>query len=138
MDLNCQLKNKLMKKVLIVEDDKFLRDLLERKLKKEEFTIETAVDGEEAVNKINSWLPDLILLDLIIPKIDGFEVLRQTKSKPATKEIPVVILSNLGQQEEIEKGLNLGAVDYLVKAHLTPDEIIAKIKKILGGESAAS
>lgn len=138
MDSNCQLRNKLMKKILIVEDDKFLRDLLERKLKKEEFTIETAIDGEEAVNKINSWLPDLILLDLIIPKIDGFEVLRQTKSKPATKEIPVVILSNLGQQEEIEKGLNLGAVDYLVKAHLTPDEIIAKIKKILGGESAAS
>ncbi len=127
-----------MEKILIVEDDKFLRDLLERKLKKEEFTIETAIDGEEAIDKINSWLPDLILLDLIIPKIDGFEVLRQSKSKPATKDIPVVILSNLGQQGEIEKGLNLGAVDYLVKAHLTPDEIVVKIKKILGGESTPS
>lgn len=123
-----------MKKILIVEDDKFLRDLLERKLEKEEFVIETAIDGEEAIDKINGWLPDLILLDLIIPKIDGFEVLKQTKDKPATKDIPIVVLSNLGQQEEVERGLGLGAADYLVKAHLTPDEIISKIKKILGGE----
>jgi len=125
-----------MKKILIVEDDKFLRDLLERKLEKEELAIKTAIDGEEANKMISEWLPDLVLLDLIIPKIDGFEVLRQAKSNPTTKDIPVLILSNLGQQEEIEKGLNLGATDYLVKAHLTPDEIVFKIKKIFGGEDA--
>ena len=118
-------------KILVVEDDKFLRDLLVRKLNEEHFNLEIAIDGNEAINKINSWMPDLILLDLIIPGIDGFEVLKRIKEFPATNKIPVVILSNLGQQEEVEKGLNLGAVDYLVKAHLTPGEIIDKIKNIL-------
>lgn len=118
-------------KILVVEDDKFLRDLLVRKLNEEHFNLEIAIDGNEAINKINSWMPDLILLDLIIPGIDGFEVLKRIKEVPATNKIPVVILSNLGQQEEVEKGLNLGAVDYLVKAHLTPGEIIDKIKNIL-------
>lgn len=118
-------------KILVVEDDKFLRDLLVRKLNEEHFNLEIAIDGSEAINKINDWMPDLILLDLIIPGVDGFEVLKRIKEAPATSKIPVVILSNLGQQEEVERGLSLGAADYLVKAHLTPGEIIDKIKDIL-------
>jgi len=121
----------MAKKILIVEDDKFLRELISRKLQKEGFEILQAADGEEGEKKIKETKPDLILLDLILPGIDGFEVLSRIKQDPTVAPIPVVILSNLGQKEEIEKGLKLGAVDYLVKAHFTPAEIVEKIKVIL-------
>jgi len=84
------------------------------------------------LSKAKEELPQLILLDLILPGIDGFEVLKQIKEDSQINKIPVIILSNLGQQEEVEKGLKLGAADYLVKAHFTPDEIIGKIKEVLG------
>ncbi len=119
-------------KILIVEDDKFLRELLIRKLKGEGFIISIAPDGGKALAMIKKEQPQLILLDLILPGIDGFEILKQIKNDNQISKIPVIILSNLGQQEEVEKGLKLGAVDYLIKAHFTPDEIISKIKKILG------
>jgi DNA-binding response OmpR family regulator len=121
----------MAKKILIVEDDKFLRELISRKLQKEGYEIVQAADGEEGEKKIKETKPDLILLDLILPGIDGFEVLSRIKQDPTVASIPVVILSNLGQKEEIEKGLKLGAVDYLVKAHFTPAEIVEKIKVIL-------
>lgn len=120
-----------MAKILIVEDDRFLRELIARKLIKEGYEIVEAVDGEEGVKKVKDEKPDLILLDLILPGMDGFEVLAKIKDDPKTSLIPVLILSNLGQKEEIEKGLKLGAVDFLVKAHFTPDEIVEKIKRIL-------
>jgi len=119
------------KKILVIEDDKFLRELIVRKLQKEGLDVSEAVDGEEGIKKVNEIKPDLILLDLILPTVDGFEVLKRIKSNPEVAEIPVIILSNLGQQEDIEKGLRLGAVDYLVKALFTPGEIIEKIKKYL-------
>ncbi len=119
------------KKILIIEDDKFLRELIARKLTDEGFNIVEAVDGEDGVKKIKEENPDLVLLDLILPSIDGFEVLSRVKSDPSVSSIPIIILSNLGQKEEVEKGLNLGAVDYLIKAHFTPGEIIGKIKNIL-------
>lgn len=119
------------KKILIIEDDKFLRELIAQKLSKEGFEISEAVDGEKGLTKIKEGGPDLILLDLILPGIDGFEVLSKAKSDPKLSSIPVIILSNLGQKDEIEKGLKLGAVDYLVKAHFTLGEIIEKIKKSL-------
>jgi len=118
----------MAKKILIIEDDKFLRELIAQKLIKEEYDISEAADGEEGIKKIEEEKPDLILLDLILPGIDGFEVLSQMKNKPALSSIPVIILSNLGQKEDVEKGLKLGAVDYLIKAHFTPAEIIDKIK----------
>jgi len=119
------------KKILIVEDDKFLRELISQKLVKEGYDIGSAIDGEEGVKKIKDEKPDLVLLDLILPGIDGFEVLTQMKEMPSTSSIPVIILSNLGQKEDIERGLKLGAADYLIKAHFTPGEIIEKIKSII-------
>ena len=120
-----------MQRILIIEDDKFLRELIAQKLVKEEYETIEAIDGEEGIKKVKKEKPDLILLDLILPGIDGFEVLSQMKKDPNLAKIPVIILSNLGQKEDIERGINLGADDYLIKAHFTPNEIIEKIKSTL-------
>jgi len=119
------------KTILIVEDDKFLRELIAQKLTKEGYPLSEAIDGEEGIKKIKEEKPSLVLLDLILPGIDGFEVLSQMKEDPSVSSIPVIILSNLGQKEDVEKGLKLGVVDYLIKAHFTPGEIIEKIKAVL-------
>jgi len=121
----------MAKTILIVEDDKFLRELIVQKLLKEGYDISEAIDGEEGIKKIKTEKPDLILLDLILPGIDGFEVLSRMKADEKLAKIPVIILSNLGQREEIERGLKLGANDYMIKAHFTPREIIDKIKTVL-------
>jgi len=118
--------------ILVVEDDKFLRDLLAYKIEERGYRMEVAVDGEEGIKQIKTLKPDLVLLDLILPGIDGFGVLGQVHDDPQISQIPVIILSNLGQQEEIEKGLSLGAKDYMIKAHFTPQEVVDRIKKILG------
>ncbi len=118
-------------KVLLVEDDRFLRELIAQKLEREGFDVMQAVDGEEALRKVGERKPEIVLLDLILPGIGGFDVLKKIKEGPDTNGIPVVILSNLGQREDVEKGLGLGATDFLIKAHFTPGEIITKIKAIL-------
>ena len=117
--------------ILVVEDDKFLRELMAQKLIREGFKISEAVDGEEGLKKIKEEKPGLVLLDLILPGIDGFEVLSRMKEDPEVSQTPVIILSNLGQREDVERGLKLGATDYLIKAHFTPGEIIEKIKNII-------
>jgi len=122
----------MAKTILIIEDDKFLRELIVQKLLKEDYEISEAVDGEEGFKKIKEEKPDLVLLDLILPGIDGFEVLSKVKEEPNLTKIPIIILSNLGQKEDIEKGMKLGAIDYLIKAHFTPGEIIEKIKNAIG------
>ena len=123
----------MAKNILIIEDDRFLRELIYQKLSNENFNVSEAVDGEEGIKKIKEEKPDLVLLDLILPGIDGFEVLSRAKQDPDEKinKIPIIILSNLGQKEDIEKGTKLGATDYLVKAHFTPGEIIEKVRTIL-------
>jgi DNA-binding response OmpR family regulator len=121
-----------MANILVVEDDKFLRELIVRKLREENYNAIEAIDGEDGLAKIKEVKPDLVLLDLILPGIDGFELLSRVKEDPLSSQIPVIILSNLGQRDDIEKGLKLGAVDFLVKAHFTPGEIIQKIKNVLG------
>ncbi|OGZ36000.1 MAG: hypothetical protein A3A94_00270 [Candidatus Portnoybacteria bacterium RIFCSPLOWO2_01_FULL_43_11] len=123
-------------KILIVEDDKFLRELLVRKLESSDMEALVAIDGKEALKKIKEEPAQLILLDLILPGMDGFEILKEIKKDPATANIPVIILSNLGQREEVEKGMKLGADDYLVKAHFTPAEIVDKIKNLLRQKKA--
>lgn len=125
-------QEKKKNKIMVIEDDKFLRELLVRRLEEENFEVFSCVDGNEALAGIKKELPDLILLDLILPGIDGFEILKQVKQDNNISSIPVIILSNLGQQEEVEKGISLGAIDYLIKAHFTPGEIIDKIKSVLG------
>lgn len=117
--------------ILIIEDDKFLRELLFRKLKNNNFNVSIAVDGSEGLKKVKEGDYKLVLLDLVLPGADGFEILKEIKSDPKTKGVSVIILSNLGQQEEVERGLNLGAEDYLIKAHFTPDEIISKVESVL-------
>jgi DNA-binding response OmpR family regulator len=121
----------MKKKILIIEDEKDLRFFIVRALKEEGFEIIEAIDGEEGIEKAKKEKPDLILLDLLLPGISGYEVLARIKKDPEMEMIPVLILSNLGQQEEIEKGLKLGAVDYLIKANFTLDEIVERIKKII-------
>ncbi|MDP2930741.1 MAG: response regulator [bacterium] len=118
-------------KILIVEDDRFLRELIGKKLDVEGYQVCEAIDGEQGVRAAKSEKPDLVLLDLILPGIDGFEVLSRIKQDIETKQIPVIILSNLGQKEDIEKGFNLGAADYLIKAHFTPKEVAEKVITIL-------
>ena len=119
------------KNILIIEDDKFLRELIAQKLLQVGYNVSEAIDGEDGLKKTKEEKPDLVLLDLILPSIDGFEVLARLKSDPACSAIPVIILSNLGQKEDMERGLAGGAIDYLVKAHLTPMEIVAKIQAVL-------
>lgn len=124
-------KTQIMKNILVIEDDDFFRDLLRKKISPKEFNIIEAVDGEKGLEAVREKKPDLILLDLLLPNIDGFEVLSKIKADPKTSSIPVVIISNLGQQEDIERGLKLGAVDYLIKSQFDMNQIIEKIKNTL-------
>ena len=117
--------------VLLVEDDNFLRDLISQKLRREGFRVIEAVDGEDSVRKMSDNTVHIVLLDLILPGIDGFTVLNKMKTELGLTQVPVIILSNLGQKDDIDKGLRLGATDYLVKAHNTPGEIVNKVKSVL-------
>jgi len=121
----------MSRKILIIEDDKFLRELMVRKLVNDGYEVIEATNGEEGVRTAKAEKPDLILLDLILPGIDGFESLTRIRKDQEIANIPVIILSNLGQKEDIEKGLRLGATDYLIKAHFAPGEIAEKIASIL-------
>ena len=118
-------------KILIVEDDAFLIGIYATKLELEGFTVIQAKDGEAGLKAAQKELPDIVLLDILMPKLDGFQVLETLKKDPKTKKIPVVLLSNLGQKEDVERGQALGATDYLIKAHFVPSETVQKIKKIL-------
>ncbi len=120
-----------MTKVLVVEDDKFLLAAYSAKLKNSGFETILAVDGEEAMTKVQAEKPDIILLDLVLPKKDGFDVLFDIKQNPDTKSIPVIILSNLGQEEDVAKGKKLGATHYLVKSNIAIKDVVAKIKEVL-------
>jgi len=118
-------------KILIIEDDKFLRDLISQKLRREGFNALEAIDGEEGLKIAREKSPDMVLLDLILPGLDGFEILKILKGDKNTSPIPVIVLSNLGQKEDMDKALAGGAEDFMVKAHFTPSEIVAKIKFVL-------
>lgn len=124
-------KNKKGVRVLLVEDDEFLRDICKRKLDLEGFNVSVAVDGNEALKKINDEDPQIVLLDVILPGMDGFEVLKNVKNNPLKSKIAIIMLTNLGQESDVEKGLRLGADEYIVKAHFTVSEIIQKIKSVM-------
>lgn len=117
--------------ILIVEDDVFLADLYKTKFALEGFKVSVAYDGEKGLDLARKVLPDVILLDLVLPKMTGFEILAALKSENATKNIPIILLTNLSQKTDVEKGLKLGANDYLIKAHFMPSEVVEKIKKLV-------
>jgi len=121
-------------KIVLIEDDSFLAGMYATKLNLEGFNVTQANDGLEGLEKVKEVKPDLILLDIILPKMDGFEVLESLKKSPETKDIPVIMLTNLGKKEEVDKGFEMGAQDYLIKAHFVPSEVIKKIKSYLSQE----
>ena len=120
------------KKILIIDDDEFLLDMYSLKFREAGFQVEVGRSGEEALNLVRQGLkPEVVLLDIVMPTIDGFEFLRLVKKENLLQGALVVILSSLGQREDIEKGLALGANDYIVKAHSTPSEVLRKIETLL-------
>lgn len=118
-------------KILVVEDEEILLTALSEELKQEGFTVVGARDGVEGVEKSLSEKPDLILLDLVMPRLDGIGALKQIKENPVTKDIPVVILTNLSDYDKISDALTLGAMDYLVKANYRLEDLVTKIKTVL-------
>lgn len=119
------------KKILIIEDDPVAIKAFEEQLG-DQFGIEYAYDGEVGLEKLKKDKPDLIILDIIMPKMPGFDVLRQIKGDPKTTDIPVIIVSNLGQESEIQKGKKLGADEYFIKTELSLSTLLNKIKETLG------
>ncbi len=117
--------------VLLVEDDKFLRELIVQKLEKEGFEAQSAIEAKEAFKLINEKKPNIVLLDLVLPGIDGFSVIHKIKENPQTSDVAVIILSNLGGKDDLERAMSEGASDYLIKANFTPGEIVEKIRNVL-------
>jgi DNA-binding response OmpR family regulator len=117
--------------VLLVEDDVFLSSIYQKKFEMEGFKVTPVDNGEKVLGEAKKKKPDIILLDILLPKRDGFSVLAQLKGDAETKPIPVILLTNLGQKDDVDKGLQAGAADYLIKAHFKPSEIVDKVKKIL-------
>ncbi len=122
----------MKQKVLIIEDDGFLASIYAQKLELEGFEVAFATNGEDGLKLAQKDKPDLMLLDLLMPQMDGFEVLEKVKADPATKDIKVLVLSNLGQKEDVDRCMKLGAVGYMIKAHSLPEETVKRIKEILG------
>ena len=120
-----------MKKVLIVEDDSFLQGLEANKLEEKSFKVITASTGEEALHKIHEPEIDLILLDLLLPNFDGFEILKKVRATEKIKSIPVIVFSNLSEDNAISKSKELGATDFMVKSNFTLDELVERINSIL-------
>jgi len=132
-----------MKTILLAEDDPFTIDIYTTKFRAAGFEVDVATNGKEVLKKLKEknspttlqdekkiW-PDFLVLDIVLPQIDGFEILRKIKDEKNLKNLKVIILSNLGQKGEVEKGLKLGAIKYLIKAHYTPTEVVEEIKEIL-------
>jgi len=118
-------------KILIIEDDQFLLKVYTTKLTNEGFQIEVATNGKDGFDQTKTFKPELIILDIMMPQENGFDLLKRLKTNKATKKVPVIILSNLGQESDVQKGLDLGAVDYLVKTNYSINEVVDKIKKAL-------
>ncbi len=119
----------MAKKILIIEDEKILADLLEKKLKERGYEVSVARDGIEGLDKMRKEKQDLVLLDVIMPKMGGFEVLEEINKDPELKKVPVIIISNSGQPVEIDRALKLGVKDYLIKTQFDPQEVIEKVEK---------
>lgn len=117
--------------ILLVEDEELLANILKQRLEKEGFNVVLARDGEEALGILKDAKPDLLLLDIILPKVSGFELMSKLQEDPRYAKVPIVVVSNLGQEGDIKKGETLGAVGYFVKAHLSIEELVERVKKFL-------
>lgn len=122
------------KKILIVEDEQILGEIILSKLQAEGYDVTLAIDGIQGLEKIRELYPDLVLLDIVMPKKNGLEVLSEMKSDEKLKNIPVLVISNSGQQSEIERIVDLGVRDYIIKAQFSPDEVLEKVRKYLNQE----
>ena len=121
--------------IYLVEDDSFISNMYQTKLRNVGYTIDVATDGEVAWNRLQEDpLPDLVLLDVVLPKKDGFEILEDLRKNERTKDLAIILLTNLGQKPDVERGIKLGADDYIIKAHYTPSEVMEKIEKVLEGK----
>lgn len=118
-------------RVLIVEDDKFLLDTMAKRFSENGFTLDYASDGDKALETAKRFRPHVIILDILLPHKDGFQILEEIKKDDELKRVPVIFVSNLGTQEDIDRGKKLGAFSFLIKATVTIDEIIREVKKAL-------
>lgn len=118
-------------KILLIEDDKMLLEMYSSKFTREGYDIVTAENGSEGLKSAREHKPDLILLDIILPKLDGFAALKEIRKDAEIKDVPVILLTNLGQDQDIQKGKALGADDYFVKANHTPTEVVEKVRQLL-------
>lgn len=125
-------------KILVVEDEEILLTALREELNQSGYETEGAVDGEDGLAKVKSFTPDLVLLDLVMPKMDGMQVLKKLKEDESTRDLSVVILTNLSDYERISEALSLGAKDYLVKANYSLNDLLEKVKTVLSRRSTAS
>jgi len=117
-------------KILIAEDDGFLATAYRVKLVKEGFDLQIASDGEEALNILKTFVPDVIVLDLVMPRKDGFATLEEIRKQPIFKDIPIIVASNLGQQDDIDRAMALGAQDFITKSNLSMSDLITKLNNI--------
>lgn len=117
--------------ILIVEDDIFLAEIYQKKFEMEGFKVSIANNGQKGLADIKKKKPDIVLLDILLPKLDGFAVLEAVKADSSTKSIPIILLTNLGQKDDVQRGLEEGAADYLIKTHFKPSEVVDKVRKIL-------
>lgn len=122
-----------MPKILLVEDDEMLHGMYTQKFKNQGYEVISAYNGVEGVELSEKEKPDLILLDVIMPKMDGFVALKKIRKNEVTAGIPVILLTNLGQEEDVKKGKELGANDYFIKANHTPQEVVDKVHSVLQG-----
>jgi DNA-binding response OmpR family regulator len=118
-------------KIVIIEDEQMLAEMYATKLGMENFQVLKAFDGKQGLELVKKEKPDIVLLDIILPKLDGFLVLKEIKKDPSLKSIPVLLLTNLGQESDVKKGNQLGANGYFVKANHSPAEIVNKVKEFL-------
>ena len=129
------MRTSIRSSILIIEDERSFRRIYEDLLKAEGYNVLAAEDGESGWQIASAEIPDLIVLDLALPKLHGFEVLKNIRSHPSTKNIPVLVMTVLGEQQDIRKGFELGANDYLVKGYYTPGEMLNKVRMLLSEES---
>lgn len=119
------------KNILIIEDDEFLRSLAAKRLEKDGYEVKAAADGDSGLKMATESAPDIILLDLLLPGMGGYEVLEKLRGESGTKTVPIIVFSNLGQKEDVEKAKELGANDFLIKANFTLDDVVEKIKQYI-------